>query len=123
MKIMLIGFFLLLTGCFTSDNEICRGSITFYKEIDFNLVLEEKEESGRDVTLKGYDPNTKKPTSHHEISAFFYDNYHLFKKGDTVLKEKEKPYILIKKKDKCLILSLDCGKSSTYINTVFYEKK
>ena len=123
MKIILIGFLLLLTGCFASDNEVCRGNITFFKEIHFNLLLEEKEKYARDVTLKGYDPDTKKETHHYQGSAFFYSNYHLFKKGDTILKKKDTPYILVKKKDRCLILSLDCGKSNLHVDTVFYEKK
>lgn len=94
---------LLFVGCRDKNLTKSLQSIYKYQDTTINLVIKEKSKSGKQVTLIGEGPFTK----YSDTGRYLIDNYALFEKGDTVIKDNAFFYIKIKKNNKMYLINFD----------------
>jgi len=101
----------------SSNKFTCDGWANDFKEHQsFNLVLSKKENNySRDAYLYGIDLKNKQPTEFYDGGGWIARNFDIFKIGDSLIKDKGKYTIIIKRKGKTILVPFKCG-SNIYVD-------
>lgn len=83
---------------------------SFKEDKMFHLVLDKKEtNTGRDVYFYGIDLSTKNYIEFYDGSGWIAGNFDKFNIGDTLIKNKGKYTIIIKRKGKVILIPFECN--------------
>ncbi|MDB5122242.1 MAG: hypothetical protein JWP94_371 [Mucilaginibacter sp.] len=95
-----------VTSKYTCDD----GANYFKDHVKFNLILTKKENpnKGREVDLYGIDLYNNEPTDFHDENGWIKENIDKFIKSDTLIKEKGKYSIIIKRTNKVITIPYEC---------------
>jgi hypothetical protein len=100
-----MGLMLIFTSCLpnNSGDEIAK---SFRDDKSFHLVLVKKEEKSdeREAYFYGIDLETKTNTEFYDGSGWMAENFDKFKIGDTLIKDKGKYSITIKRAGKTILI-------------------
>jgi hypothetical protein len=106
MLALILLFFYKVTSPYTCDD----GANYFRDHVKFNLILTKKEyDGGREVDLYGIDLYDNERTDFHDDDGWIAENIDKFIKSDTLIKEKGKYSIIIKRKNKTITIPYECN--------------